>query len=62
MSFSRPRTGSHFHLTGLQPISRKPVDQVKHFCMEDKNSDREDVASDAFCYGIAIALDNIEGF
>jgi hypothetical protein len=38
------------------------VDQVEHFRVGDKKSDREDDALDTFCYGIAIALGNNEGF
>jgi hypothetical protein len=38
------------------------VDQVEHFRVGDKKSDREDDALDTFCYGIAIALGNSEGF
>lgn len=38
------------------------LDQVEHFRVGDKKSDREDDLLDAFCYGIAIALGNREGF
>jgi hypothetical protein len=38
------------------------VDQVEHFRVGDKKSDRDDDALDTFCYGIAIALGNREGF
>jgi hypothetical protein len=38
------------------------LDQVESFRMGDKQSGREDDALDTFCYGIAIALGNQEGF
>jgi hypothetical protein len=38
------------------------LDQVEHFRIGDKKSDREDDLLDTFCYGIAIALGNKEGF
>jgi hypothetical protein len=38
------------------------VEQVESFRIGDKNSDREDDLLDTFCYGIALALGNIEGF
>lgn len=38
------------------------VEQVESFRIGDKQSDREDDALDTFCYGIAIALGNSEGF
>ena len=38
------------------------LDQVEHFRVGDKKSDREDDLLDTFCYGIAIALGNNEGF
>lgn len=38
------------------------LDQVESFRVGDKKSDREDDALDTFCYGIAIALGNQEGF
>lgn len=38
------------------------VEQVESFRIGDKNSDREDDLLDTFCYGIAIALGNSEGF
>ena len=38
------------------------IDQVESFRVGDKKSDREDDALDTFCYGIAIALGNSEGF
>jgi hypothetical protein len=38
------------------------LDQVEHFRVGDKKSDREDDILDTFCYGIAIALGNQEGF
>jgi hypothetical protein len=38
------------------------LDQVESFRVGDKKSDREDDALDTFCYGIAIALGNPEGF
>jgi hypothetical protein len=38
------------------------VDQIESFRVGDKNSDREDDLLDTFCYGIAIALGNSEGF
>ena len=36
--------------------------QVESFRIGDKNRDREDDLLDTFCYGIAIALGNSEGF
>jgi len=38
------------------------LDQVENFRMGDKKSDREDDCLDTFCYGIALALGNNEGF
>jgi hypothetical protein len=38
------------------------LDQIEHFRVGDKKSDREDDLLDTFCYGIAIALGNQEGF
>ena len=38
------------------------VEQIESFRIGDKNSDREDDLLDTFCYGIAIALGNSEGF
>jgi hypothetical protein len=38
------------------------IDQVESFRVGDKDSDREDDLLDTFCYGIAIALGNQEGF
>jgi hypothetical protein len=45
---------------------RKPrnhlVDQIESFRIGDKDNKREDDLLDTFCYGIAIALGNSEGF
>jgi hypothetical protein len=38
------------------------TEQVESFRIGDKDSDREDDLLDTFCYGIAIALGNSEGF
>jgi hypothetical protein len=38
------------------------LDQVESFRVGDRGSDREDDLLDAFCYGIALALGNSEGF
>ena len=38
------------------------LDQVESFRMGDKKSDREDDCLDTFCYGIALALGNKDGF
>jgi len=38
------------------------VEQIESFRVGDKQSDREDDLLDTFCYGIAIALGNSEGF
>jgi hypothetical protein len=38
------------------------VDQIESFRIGDKASQREDDLLDTFCYGIAIALGNSEGF
>jgi hypothetical protein len=38
------------------------VDQVESFRIGDKKSDRDDDLLDTFCYGIALALGNREGF
>jgi hypothetical protein len=38
------------------------VDQIESFRIGDKDSKREDDLLDTFCYGIAIALGNSEGF
>ncbi len=38
------------------------LDQVENFRIGDRGSDREDDLLDTFCYGIALALGNSEGF
>ena len=38
------------------------LDQVESFRVGDRASDREDDLLDTFCYGIALALGNSEGF
>lgn len=38
------------------------VDQVESFRIGDKGNDREDDPLDTFCYGIALALGNDQGF
>jgi hypothetical protein len=38
------------------------LDQVESFRIGAKDSKREDDLLDAFCYGIAMALGNREGF
>ena len=38
------------------------LDQVQSFRVGDRGSDREDDLLDTFCYGIALALGNNEGF
>jgi hypothetical protein len=38
------------------------LDQIEHFRVGDKETDREDDLLDTFCYGVAIALGNNEGF
>ena len=38
------------------------LDQVESFRVGDRDSDREDDLLDTFCYGIAVALGNREGF
>ena len=38
------------------------LDQVESFRVGDRESDREDDLLDTFCYGIALALGNNEGF
>jgi hypothetical protein len=38
------------------------VEQIESFRIGDKDSDREDDLLDTFCYGIALALGNSEGF
>ena len=38
------------------------LDQVESFRIGDKRSHREDDLLDTFCYGIALALGNGEGF
>src|ERR1700733_13145460 len=38
------------------------LDQVESFRVGDRGSDREDDLLDTFCYGIALALGNNEGF
>ena len=38
------------------------LDQVESFRVGDRDSDREDDLLDTFCYGIALALGNSEGF
>jgi len=38
------------------------LDQIESFRVGDKDSGREDDLLDTFCYGIAVALGNSEGF
>jgi hypothetical protein len=38
------------------------LDRVESFRVADPKSDREDDLLDTFCYGIALALGNFEGF
>jgi hypothetical protein len=38
------------------------VDQIESFRVGDKKSEREDDLLDTFCYGVALALGNSEGF
>jgi hypothetical protein len=38
------------------------VDQIEGFRVGDRKSNREDDLLDTFCYGIALALGNSEGF
>jgi hypothetical protein len=38
------------------------LDQIENFRVGDKDSNREDDLLDTFCYGVAIALGNNEGF
>jgi len=38
------------------------VDQIERFRIGDRNQKREDDLLDTFCYGIALALGNKEGF
>ena len=38
------------------------LEQVESFRVGDKKSEREDDLLDTFCYGIALALGNNEGF
>jgi hypothetical protein len=38
------------------------LDQVESFRVGDRDSGREDDLLDTFCYGIAVALGNSEGF
>jgi hypothetical protein len=38
------------------------MDQVESFRVSDKGNDREDDLLDTFCYGVALALGNSEGF
>ena len=38
------------------------LDQVESFRIGDRESDREDDLLDTFCYGIALALGNSDGF
>ena len=48
---------------GLQaPRANHLLDQIESFRVGDKKSDREDDLLDTFCYGVALALGNREGF
>ena len=38
------------------------LEQVESFRIGDRGSDREDDLLDTFCYGVALALGNSEGF
>jgi len=53
-----------FHKTTIykQKSRNHLLDQVENFRVGDKKSDREDDLIDTFCYGIAIALGDNEGF
>ena len=44
------------------PCASRRIEQVESFRIGDKDSDREDDLLDTFCYGIAIARGNSEGF
>jgi hypothetical protein len=51
----------HQHLVSNH-YDRPVLDQIEGFRVGDKNGDREDDLLDTFCYGVAIALGNSEGF
>jgi hypothetical protein len=53
-----------FHKTAIykQHVRNHLLDQIESFRVGDRNSDREDDLLDTFCYGIALALGNSEGF
>jgi hypothetical protein len=45
-----------------QRLRNHLLDQVESFRIGDRGNDREDDLLDTFCYGIALALGNSEGF
>ena len=53
-----------FHKTQIYKRSSRNhlLDQIEGFRIGDKDSDREDDLLDTFCYGIALAFGNREGF
>jgi hypothetical protein len=53
-----------FHKTAIykRHVRNHLLDQIESFRVGDRNSDREDDLLDTFCYGIALALGNSEGF
>ena len=57
-------TDHAFHKTAIykQHIRNHLLEQIESFRVGDRNSDREDDLLDTFCYGIALALGNSEGF
>jgi hypothetical protein len=57
-------TGHTFNKTSIYKRQSRNhlLDQVEAFRIGDKGSDREDDLLDTFCYGVAIALGDRDGF
>jgi hypothetical protein len=57
-------TDHAFHKTAIykQHFRNHLLEQIESFRVGNRNSDREDDLLDTFCYGIALALGNSEGF
>jgi hypothetical protein len=57
-------TDHAFHKTAIykQHFRNHLLGQIESFRVGDRNSDREDDLLDTFCYGIALALGDSEGF
>ena len=63
LSFVKYTEHAFNKVSGYKRKSRNHlVEQIESFRIGDKDSDREDDLLDTFCYGIALALGNSDGF